>query len=222
MVNPVNLTEEQKKLKEELEKIYNELWSCIDGDGNISSSEIKNLHLKMANVAHELHMSLKESKYEPKHHDYMLKNRVVSPETVEFYQHLHPVRDLLAFIENLHANDDPVDVTIGKSFVIRVFTRRWGHYDNYIITRVQNGWKIQNTFLSIRCKKNMRPGLNKALDHDGVCYPAQINLFFEYLWDKAAQDGLSQKQVQEAIDDLGKWISLCEHNAPKKLFGGLI
>ena len=222
MDNAVKLTEEQRELKEELESIYDKLWQYIDGDSKASNSEIEKLHLEMAHVAHKLHMSLIKSGCEPKHHDYMLKNRKASPDTVEFYQHLHPVRDLLAFIEDTHANDDPIDVTIGMSFVLHVFTRRWGHFDSYIITRLKSGWKIESAFSSERCKKNMSPGLNKILEHDGVCYPAQINLFFESLWDKAKEDGLNEKQVQKAIDDIGQWITLCEQNTPRGIFGGLI
>lgn len=71
-------------------------------------------------------MSLKVSGNEPKHHKYMLENRVVPVEEIEFYNHIHPVDDLLKFIDDINANDDPEDTTIGKKFTLKIYTRRWG------------------------------------------------------------------------------------------------
>ena len=69
----------------------------------------------------------------------------------------------------------------------------------------------------------MSPELNHLLDNDGVCYPKDINLFFEWLWDKAAEEGLTKAKVQAAINKIGKWISECEKNAPREgVFEGLI
>lgn len=132
----------------------------------------------MAKKAHELHMSLKDSGHEPKHHKYMIENRGCTPNDVRFYEHVHPVQDLLAFIENVHANDDPKDRTIGKTFTMKVFTKRWGHYDQYEITRTDKGWDIKGLVAaSCSCDKMMKPGLNEILEHDSVCYPKQINFF---------------------------------------------
>lgn len=63
-------------------------------------------------------MSLKNSGCEPKHHKYMLENRGVPVEDVEFYNHIHPVDDLLKFIDDVNANDDPEDTTIGENEAI--------------------------------------------------------------------------------------------------------
>lgn len=69
----------------------------------------------------------------------------------------------------------------------------------------------------------MSPELNHLLDNDGVCYPKDINLFFERLWDKAAEEGLTKAKVQSAINKISKWISECEKNAPRcGVFEGLI
>lgn len=45
----------------------------------------------------------------------MLENRGVPVEDIEFYNHIHPVDDLLKFIDDINANDDPEDTTIGKN-----------------------------------------------------------------------------------------------------------
>lgn len=48
----------------------------------------------------------------------MLENRGVPVEDVEFYNHIHPVDDLLKFIDDVNANDDPEDTTIGENEAI--------------------------------------------------------------------------------------------------------
>lgn len=225
MPKKLKLTESQTKLKSELEILHNQIWQYIESDQKLLSDEdASRLYDEMAKKAHELHMSLKDSGNEPKHHKYMIENRGCKPEDERFYEHVHPVQDLLAFIENVDANNDPEDTTIGKTFTLKVFTKRWGHYDQYEITRTDKGWDIKGLVASrYSCNKMMKPGLNKLLEHDSVCYPKQINIFFEWLWDKAAEEGLSEADVQKAISQLGDWISKCEINAPRTgVFEGLI
>lgn len=225
MLKRLNLTDSQKKLKSELEILHNQIWQYIESDQKLLSDEdASRLYDKMAKKAHELHMSLKDSGHKPKHHKYMIENRGCEPEDERFYEHVHPVQDLLAFIENVDANNDPEDITIGKTFIMKVFTKRWGHYDQYEITRTDKGWDIKGLVASrYSCNKMMKPGLNELLKHDSVCYPKQINIFFEWLWDKAAEEGLSEVDVQKEISQLGDWISKCEINAPRTgVFEGLI
>ncbi len=225
MPKKLKLTEFQTNLKSELEILYNQLWKYIESDQKLLSVESANrLYDEMAQKAHELHMSLKDSGHEPKHHKYMIENRGCNPEDKRFYEHVHPVQDLLAFIEDVDANNDPEDVTIGKTFTMKVFTKRWGHYNQYEITRTDEGWNIKGLVASsYSCDKMIKPGLNEILEHDSVCYPRQVNIFFEWLWDKAAEDGLTKAEVQKAINKLGNWISECEKNAPREgVFEGLI
>lgn len=170
----------------------------------------------MAKKAHELHMSLKDSGHELKHHKYMIENRRCTPDDVRFYRHVHPVQDLLAFIDDVHAHDDHKDKTIGKTFTLKFFTKRWQYIEHYKITRTEKGWDIKVLGDSYSSNKSMSPGLNHLLDNDGVCYPKDINLFFEWLWDKAAEEGLTKAKVQAAINKIGKWISECEKNAPRE------
>ena len=225
MTNSINLTGKQTALKSKLETLYKKVWDYIESDGeSLSKSDAEELYNDMAKTAKDLHMSLKASGHEPKHHKYMLENRGCSPEDVKFYEHVHPVQDLLAFIEDEHANDDPEDQTLGKAFVMKVYTRRWGHYDHYELTRTETGWNVKMIGgEEYDCKKDAGRGLNKLLSHDGVCYPEKINSFFEWLWERAAEDGLTDKEVQKAINQLGEWISECEMSAPRDgVFEGLI
>ena len=223
MTKKITLTPKQTVLKSQLKELYDRLWQYIESNQELlfCDDSLDKLYTDMARTAHELHMSLKDSGHEPKHHKYMIENRGCSPEDVHFYEHVHPVQDLLAFIDNVHANDDPEDRTLGKVFTIKIYTRRWGHYDSYEITRVKAGWLIEGMTENIECNKKAQPGLSKLLDHDYVCYPKQIDEFFAYLWDKAANDGLTEREVQKAVNQIGDWISKCEMNTPRGVFEGL-
>ena len=217
MPKKLKLTESQTKLKSELEIIHNKIWQYIESDQKLLSDEdASRLYDEMAKKAHELHMSLKDSGHKPKHHKYMIENRGCTPDDVRFYRYVHPVQDLLAFIDDVHANDDHKDKTIGKTFTLKFFTRRWQYIEHYKITRTEKGWVIRVLSDSYSSNKSMSPELNHLLDNDGVCYPKDINLFFEWLWDKAAEEGLTKAKVQVAINKLGKWISECEKNAPRE------
>lgn len=224
MPKKLKLTESQTKLKSELEILHNKIWQYIESDQKLlSGDDASRLYDEMARKAHELHMSLKDSGHEPKHHKYMVENRRCTPDDVRFYRHVHPVQDLLAFIDDVHINDAPKDKTIGKTFTLKFFTRRWQYIEHYKITRTEKGWDIRVLSDSYSSNKSMSPELNHLLDNDGVCYPKDINLFFELLWDKAAEEGLTKEKVQAAINKIGKWISECEKNAPRDgVFEGLI
>lgn len=87
--------------------------------------------------------------------------------------------DLLAFIDDVHANDAHKDKTIGKTFTLKFFTKRWQYIEHYKITRTEKGWDIRVLSDSYSSNKSMSPELNHLLDNDGVCYPKDINLFFE-------------------------------------------
>lgn len=119
--------------------------------------------------------------------------------------------------------EHPEDQTLGKTFIMKVYTKRWGYYDYYEITRTEKGWNVKFLDAIEQCDKRASKGLNELLAHDSVCYPEKINTFFEWLWDRTAEEGLSEKQVQKAINQLGDWISECEMKAPRNgVFEGLI
>ena len=223
MGNAIVLSDEQKELKEKLKKLNKNAWDIIGNHNNVSQEKANSVFHEMAQTAHDLHMSLKEDGHEPKHHRYMIENRGVPVEDVEFYNHVHPVDDLLKFLDDVNANDDPEDTTIGKEFKLKIYTRRWGHYDTYKVTRTEEGWDIEGLMTANggKCDKTCNPYLFKKLNHDSVCYPQQIGDFMEYLWNQAAE-GLTEDEVRECFDMIGEWISSCEMNTPRGIFEGLI
>ncbi|MBJ7966934.1 hypothetical protein [Bacillus cereus] len=98
--------------------------------------EHEQLFAQMADVAHELHMSLEPR---PKHHQSMIEARGMQPEEVGFYRSIHAVEDLLAYLDNTDANNDPEDQTMDDSFEMLIYSRRWGHDDRYTLIRNEDG-----------------------------------------------------------------------------------
>jgi hypothetical protein len=201
--------------KEDLEKELSETFSKVkqllyDNKWDESHRDLWN---KMVDLAYELHKIVK-----PKHHKYMIENRGVDPNDREFYNHIHPVEDLLAFINDPHANDDPEDQTIDHDFEIKIYSRRWGHYDTYNVKRTISGWIIGNIAISGSCDKTGKPYLFENLNHDLINYPEELPGYFEWLWEKASEEGLSHEKVQESLNILGEWISDCEKKSPKGIW----
>jgi hypothetical protein len=201
-------TEVEKLLKQVLDLISSHKW-------NQENPDHQELWKEMVDKAGQLHKLVK-----PKHHKYMLVNRGVSPDDPEFYNHIHPIQDLLAFMKDPHANDDPEDQTIDHEFSFRVYSRRWGHDDKYEVKRTSEGWEIRYFVIGGLCNKKGQPFLFENLDHDGINYPEELPGYMQWLWDQAKEQGLSHEQVQEALDQLSNWVSLCEKNTPKDVWEG--
>ncbi|MCL2165647.1 MAG: hypothetical protein FWH55_14955 [Oscillospiraceae bacterium] len=182
----------------------------------IGDERFSALYAEMAKKAYSLHHKLKARNLEPRHHKYMLKNRDVPVDDEEFYNHIHPVEDLLAFINNPEANNDPEDSTIGEKFDFDIFTRRWGHIDSYTLVRTDSGWLISggSAYDRNECDKCGNEGVFSALNHDSVNYPQQLGSYLEAIWNCAAE-GANKDSVQHALSSLSKWISYCEKTTPQ-------
>ncbi len=209
----VKLNEYQQKLRSEIENDLNDIRKAMN-ESQLDSinSKIKVLGKK----AHQLHLKLKESGNEPKHHKYMYQNRSVSPDTAEFYEHIHPVEDLLKFIDDPSANDDPIDQTIGAEFEFPVYSKRWGHEDNYKIKRTKDGWEVNYSAIGGNSDKTGYPYLFKNLEQDGIEYPNSLGKKMEWLWEEAKENGLSKDAVQKALSELAEWISEVEKKSPRQ------
>lgn len=198
----------KNKIEEKMVKIKDSLAQYRIDD------TIPELIEEMGNYAHELHESLEKRGITPKHHKYMAKNRGVPPEDKSFYYHVHPVEDLLAYIEDEHANDEPEDQTIGEEFDFRVYSNSWGHEDNYRIKRTRDGWDVNFCCIGGPCDKGGSPFLYENLNHDSIQYPKDFSGWLEWLWDQAASKSLSKDEVQTALQELADWVSCTEKNAP--------
>lgn len=224
MASPIILTSQEQVLYDSICKDVSTFHEYYQNRMcTLDNSQVEELYKNMAEAAHKLHMQLRARGIEPQHHKYMIENRGVPVDNLEFYNHLHPVEDLIAFVKDSDANNDPEDSTLNVEFNFNVYTRRWGHYDYYRIVRTNTGWRIKgaSVFGDGECDKSGKPFLESFLNHDTVCYPAQIGEFFEWAW-KMAADGATKEEIQQGLDDLGEWISICEKSTPRGIFEGLI
>lgn len=207
----IKLNEDQEELRKTIQKHLDLVKS---GEGK-SSEDIQESFRQMKVAAHELHMQLEPK---PKHHNYMIKNRGLNPEDPEFYDHIHPVEDLLKYLENPSANDDPVDQTIGKKFELQIYSNRWGHKDRYELTRTSSGWHVSH--LSYNGEDDINGEMNvfyESMKHDGISFPVNVDSYMRSIWLVAQMEGLSYEDVQKKLNEIADWISQTELNAPKDL-----
>ncbi|KOP65500.1 hypothetical protein AMS62_09740 [Bacillus sp. FJAT-18019] len=212
----VDLNPKQQELRNIVERCLRTLRDDIRQGNKLPYDKKMDLYAEMAQAAHELHKSLDPK---PKHHRYMIENRGVEPEHPEFYDHIHPAEDLIRYLDDIHANDDPEDQTLGHTFDFLVFSRRWGHRDRYKITRNEQGWHVSFNE-NEQGDKTGAPVLYRFFDHDSINYPEELPGYLKWLWIQAEEQGLSHDEVQESINDLADWVSACESSTPRGVFKG--
>lgn len=212
MSDALQLTQEEMKWRDELEDRVSRFPQRADYD--IRRRELTELR----DLALKVHDSLKTRGFEPRHHGYMIENRGCGPDDPEFYLHIHPIQDLIKFTRDPCANDDPEDTTIGDEFELRVFTRRWGHVDTYLLKRTATGWLLLGDLAEGPCDKGGQPHVLETLRHDSVRYPRDVGDLFEWIWDQAKNKGLAHDAVQNALNDVADWIKQTEKSVPRGQF----
>lgn len=214
----VQLNAQQEELKRVVEEKLNRVKSWND-DGEVSVEEHHRNFQEMADAAHQLHMSITPH---PRHFRHMIENRGMAADHPQFYNHIHPVEDLLDYIQDTDSNRDPEDQTLGHTFNFNVYSRRWGHEDHYGLTRTSSGWHLTHVTYGGDVNKGAEPNLFTALEHESILYPRGLPGFFTHLWDRADRDGLTHAEVQEALNNLAEWISETERNMPRGVFQSYI
>lgn len=216
-MKPLELTGDEISLRDGLAELLSEIESKLL---HASLETRESTFLTMAEKAYELHASLKNRGHEPQHTRGMLENRKWSdnaePGTTEFYCHIHPVEDLLNWIDNPWESVDPVDCTMGDKFEIEVHSNRWNHKDIYSLKRTQTGWDVSGLRGTVASDRGGNPGVFELLEHDFIDYPHRLEERLESLWLNARDKGLSHEQVQEGLVALAEWINLVERNKPAK------
>ena len=107
-----------------------------------------------------------------------------------------------------------VDSTIGREFTFRVFSHRRGHEENYKLKRTETGWFFEFMGISGPCDKTGNPYLFKSLRHDSIQYPAELGIWLQWVWRQAQEKGLSAQEVQDALDELSRWVIQVEKVRP--------
>lgn len=210
----INLQPDEQKLKSEIETLANQIRE--EFSKSIPDKDVAQIIDDAGRKAHELHLKLKGRGKEPKHHAYMIKNRGMNSDSPDFYLHFHPIEDLLAFLDDDQANNDPQDQTIGSQFEFKVYSNRWGHDDSYKFVRTATGWDISHISKSLSgaCDKSGNPFLYSNLQQDYIQYPRGLGDYIEWLWRQAESQGLSQQNVQDSLRELADWVSKTEKSAP--------
>ena len=208
----IQLLPDEQTLRTEIEERVTKARDVFE-QGRIDD-EVGDWIMEAGERAHRLHVALKNRGHEPRHHGYMIRNRALQPDDPEFYMHFHPLEDLLKFLNDEHANDDPVDQTIGSKFTFRVYSNRWGHEDTYRVQRTADGWTISYLTIGGPCDKGGRPFLFENFRQDTIHFPDGLDLRLEWLWNQASERGLSVEQVQDGLQQLADWVSTTERNVP--------
>ncbi len=113
-------------------------------------------------------------------------------------------------------------VTEHHSITVPIFSRRWGHDDNWTFTMTDEGWVIQlgahTAHVIIEPKDEVRPSetLSKWARNDMVTLPAGTTGFLEHVWSRAQEETLSREQVKAAIEDIAEWINATSKSRPKR------
>ena len=208
----IELNAQEATLKDEIQKLVRALQTAF-GEARIGQ-QVNDWIVEAGEKAHKLHMLLKERGLEPRHHKYMVENREMPADHPEFYMHFHPLEDLLKYLHDPHANDDPVDQTIGEEFTFAVYSNRWGRNDTYRITRTEVGWDVQHLMIGGPCDKGGKPFLYQNFRQDQIQHPSDLSGWMEWLWEQAEDEGLSKEQVQGALQELADWVSTVERSRP--------
>lgn len=178
---------------------------------NQKQSDVQSAFKAMKEAAHELHQSLVPK---PKHRNYLIKNRGMAADDPEFYDHIHTVESLLEYLYDTTANDDPIDHTIGEKFDFRLYSHRWGHKDNYRLTRTRDGWLVNHLTYNGEDKRHEdMKVLYGAMEHESISFPRDVDSYLDSIWERA-KEGLTHEEVQEMLNKVADWISETEMKAP--------
>jgi len=111
---------------------------------------------------------------------------------------------------------DKVSITKDMEFYLRVYSNRWGHEDVYRIWKTDTGWEIKHLAINGPAKPSGETTLFSNLKQDYISYPYNLGDLMECLWEQInAGDISAPGEVQEKLNDIGQWISICERNTPK-------
>ena len=185
------------------------------GYGNFSYDQYKKIEKKVKEILPVLHWG-----HLPIFNKYLLYNRGIDPEQhiVEFYDHYDCLKAMLHEIrgkgQEMQIDSDD---TLGKVLKFEVYTRRWGHTDQYRIQRTIDGWECSHLAIGGKCEKNGVGGLFNNLKHDSVFFPEEaVKYAMEELWEAADEGEIDLEELQKRLQQVADWISHVEKAAGEK------
>lgn len=201
--------------KDEYIKLFEEAQALLQEESMLDYREFNQKVDLVTPLAPPLHW-----KYQPEYEEYLLINSEQIPENdlFKFYDHYHMLEDLYWFITD-NPNKKRIDsylgdINLGKEFEFQVYSRRWGHYDRYLVSRTLDGWNVK--FLMTGGKGDKEgSAIIYCLRHDSINYPTHIGSFFEEIWEFADSKEVAVDKVANLMQQLAKWISTTEMGTPE-------
>lgn len=211
---PLKLEGDECSLHEELKKIYEQIIKALQTPSD--SKDPKSLLNQAGETAHQLHTKLTDRDEEPPHQPYMIRNRGMSSDHPDFYKHLHPIEDLLSWIEAPNSIEISKDTTIDQEFTFTI-EKTWRDGPlNIKLKRTPSGWEVSSLGYPVtRTNRGGVPYFYYILDQEKVSYPADLKYNLEGVWKNGA-NGSSFEELQEEVSALDKWVSGVDASNPCK------
>lgn len=205
--------------KQDLEQILKDNYEEIrDIYMNFKPTEkAQEIILKTKEIAAKLHWI-----YLPIYPEQTIINSDIIPEEdiEEYYNHFHTIEDLYRVIfENGEIAWDSLegDVNLNLPIKLRIYSSRWGHDDIYSVKRTMTGWNFKHLSYDENCSKDgtlngdKNDGFFRILAHDSIQCPYDgVKYALETLWKSADSTGMSIKELEIKLQDIGNWINAVE------------
>ena len=135
-------------------------------------------------------------------------------------------------INNVRPNDGDVairikvaDSSLNRKIEFSVYTRRWGHFDHYSVSRTINGWNWtgmmhegesdkEGLYLGSNLDSQESSGpLFDSLNHDSVFFPEDaVKFALAKLWEDADEGKIDYDELSNKLQEIAEWISSVEKN----------
>ncbi|NLV22080.1 MAG: hypothetical protein GXY49_08860 [Syntrophomonadaceae bacterium] len=138
--------------------------------------------------------------------------RLPEDDLIAFYDHYDMLTALLNEIRGEgETMETKGDETLNKEMTFSVYTRRWGHSDDYRIERTIDGWEVHHISINGKCAKDGEGALMINLHHDGIFFPEDgVKYALSNLWDDAEDGKVTPEELQEKLQQIADWISSVE------------
>ena len=100
-------------------------------------------------------------------------------------------------------------------FEFKVYSRRWGRYDTYRLTKTRSGWNIRHKAINGDSEPSGKPILYANFDQDSISYPSGLEFMVMHIWQQLDSKEIDETKTQRMLDDLAEWVSECEMRTPK-------
>lgn len=177
--------------------------------------EFKLIYSKIQSVIRILHWGIL-----PIVPEHIMVNRRSIPEDniIVFYNHYNMLEMMLREIYGEgEIMSTEGDKNLDKEMIFPVYSRRWGHVDNYRIKRTIDGWEIGFFSDDKKSGKDGEGALFKTLENDSIFFPRDgVSYALKKLWDEAEESGLTIDELQSKLIEVADWVSSVEKTVEEK------